>query len=392
MKLCAACSQTLTKEKFSKKQWQLKEQRRCKECIAGNREVEILGAPDGEPQQVTKICNQCNEERAKDQFPEKQWKLEVEEHPLCRLCYEYSKSDEQTRLCRECKLVLPQTQFDIHQWRKGADALCHGCRDQLGEKILGSLGTAQTKELSDGIMLCEPHSLERCDACMVDFTLPNQFARKRTSLGRDLTNDETEDISRAFMEDMNISKKICIMDGQPVCPRSGRKLRCPCNEVTYCSKGCQVHHWTIHKMTCKVQLEKERKRAAKKADKEKKRAAQPPAHGLTEEQLNNIRIEAFFAENSGAEHSIEECAHQLGEHPLVIGGGSIQMGRNGQTFVKGDVAKIYLDSKGVVWDGSPRFGLGPYVQRKAQFDWIAKAREGKSQREIEIEKFLRGEG
>lgn len=107
------------------------------------------------------------------------------------------------------------------------------------------------------------------------------------------------------MEDMNISKKICIMDGQPVCPRSGRKLRCPCNEVTYCSKGCQVHHWTIHKMTCKVQLEKERKRTAKNADKEKKRAAQPPpAHGLTEEQLNNIRIEAFFAENSGAEHSI----------------------------------------------------------------------------------------
>ena len=195
------------------------------------------------------------------------------------------------------------------------------------------------------------------------------------------------------MEDMNLSKKICIMDGQPVCPRSGRKLRCPCNEVTYCSKGCQVHHWTIHKMTCKVQLEKERKRAAKKADTEKKRAAQPPpAHGLTEEQLNNIRIEAFFAENSGAEHSIEECAHQLGEHPLVIGGGSVQMGRDGQTFVKGDVAKIYLDSKGVVWDGSPRFGLGPYVQRKAPFDWIAKAREGKSQREIEIEKFLRGEG
>ena len=227
MKLCAACSQTLTKEKFSKKQWQLKEQRRCKECIAGNREAEILlGAPDGEHQQVTKICSQCNEERAKDQFPEKQWKLEVEEHPLCRLCYEYSKSDEQTRRCRECKLVLPQTQFDIHQWRKGDDALCHGCRDQLGEKILGSLGTAQTKELSDGIMLCEPHSLERCDACMVDFTLPNQFARKRTSLGRDLTNDETGEISRAFrrhehkQEDLHHGRTAHLSEERPQAPLS----------------------------------------------------------------------------------------------------------------------------------------------------------------------------
>lgn len=47
MKICAACSQTLPKEKFSKKQWQLKCQRRCKECIAENREVD-LGAPNDE--------------------------------------------------------------------------------------------------------------------------------------------------------------------------------------------------------------------------------------------------------------------------------------------------------------------------------------------------------
>ena len=45
MKICAACSQTLPKEKFSKKQWQLKQCRRCKECIAVNREAK-LGAND----------------------------------------------------------------------------------------------------------------------------------------------------------------------------------------------------------------------------------------------------------------------------------------------------------------------------------------------------------
>ena len=39
MKICAACSQSLPKENFSKKQWQLKQQRRCKECVAANQEV-----------------------------------------------------------------------------------------------------------------------------------------------------------------------------------------------------------------------------------------------------------------------------------------------------------------------------------------------------------------
>ena len=41
MKICAACSQELPKDKFSKKQWQLKQQRRCKECISANRAVQL---------------------------------------------------------------------------------------------------------------------------------------------------------------------------------------------------------------------------------------------------------------------------------------------------------------------------------------------------------------
>jgi len=125
-------------------------------------------------------------------------------------------------------------------------------------------------------------------------------------------------------------------------------------------------------MTCKARAKN------KKAKADKKSPPSVPSHRLTDEQLNFIRMEAFMAENSaGGEHSIEECAYQLGEHPLLIGGGSIKMSVDGQTFVKGDVAKIYMESKGVVWDGSPRFGLPPYVQQKTPFDWIAKARQGR---------------
>ena len=41
MKLCAACNQTLPRGNFSKKQWQMKQKRRCKECIANNRETNL---------------------------------------------------------------------------------------------------------------------------------------------------------------------------------------------------------------------------------------------------------------------------------------------------------------------------------------------------------------
>lgn len=383
-KVCIKCGNECTKAEFAKRQWR-RDQPSCLLCA----EAEETNTSE-QQQQQTKICAQCSKECEKDQFPKKQWKREC---PLCRLCFELTNiSEEQTRKCKECKLVLPRNQYNIDQWGKGDEALCNGCREIFDQKILASIGTTESKELPDGVIVCLTHCLERCDICMMDFTLPNRFARMRTSLGRDLTNDEYEEQTRAFQEGANIhiNRKICILDGQAVCPRSGRKLRCPCNEVTYCSKDCQLHHWTIHKMTCKVQLAK----AKKKRDKvDRKALAAPsaqPAHGLTEEQLNFIRMEAFMAENSpGGKHSIDECAWQLGEHPLVIGGGSITMSANGQEFVMGDVNKIYMDAKGVVWDGSPRFEMSDYVQQKTPFDWIAKARQGKSQREKDLERELK---
>jgi TPR repeat protein len=56
MKLCAACSQELPRDNFSKKQWQLKQQRRCKECIAVNRAMN-LEAHDHSPPQPPSSTN-----------------------------------------------------------------------------------------------------------------------------------------------------------------------------------------------------------------------------------------------------------------------------------------------------------------------------------------------
>ena len=47
MKICAACNQALSNDKFSKKQWQLKQRRRCKKCIADKREVNLDAARNG---------------------------------------------------------------------------------------------------------------------------------------------------------------------------------------------------------------------------------------------------------------------------------------------------------------------------------------------------------
>eukprot|EP01083_Nonionella_stella_P280607 954586_1 len=155
------------------------------------------------------------------------------------------------------------------------------------------------------------------------------------------------------VRNVRISNKVCIMDGFPVYPRSSKKMRCPCNEV-YCSVACQKQHWMIHKMGCKwlirkkwhTKMEEVKKASTKKERHEQRNQAKreaeekSAANNLTEEQKKIARVEAFLAENNGGEHSIDECAWQLGEHPFVILGGSFQYGHNGKEFIKGDVAKI----------------------------------------------------
>ena len=332
---------------------------------------------------MKKACSQCHKKCPVEGFAKKQWK---KPNPSCRLCAEFTNiSQDTSRTCHECHLDLPRMQYDIYQWGKGNKALCHSCRDAVGQKMLDSIDEVKaTTELPDGTIVCR-HSLECCDVCMMDFTLPNQFARKRNEFGRDLKEEEYNQVTQEWksQNDVHISRKICILDGRAVCPRSSKKLRCPCNEVTYCSKACQKHHWMIHKMTCKVHAKNQEKNKAKKKKQASARTAN--ANDLTEEQKSGARIEAFLAENNGGEHSIEECAWQLGEHPFVIGGGSIRYGRNGEEFVKGDVAQIYREKMGVEWDGSARFGMGPYEQRKTRVDWIAKARQGKSQHMKDLE-------
>ena len=97
------------------------------------------------------------------------------------------------------------------------------------------------------------------------------------------------------------------------------------------------------------------------------------AASLTAEQKDFIRSEAFMMENS-REHTIMEAAWQLGEHPFAIGGGTITLSGEGETFTKGDVHKIFAQ-RGMAFDGNPRFALPPYKQECfIPIDWITRAR------------------
>jgi len=100
--------------------------------------------------------------------------------------------------------------------------------------------------------------------------------------------------------------------------------------------------------------------------------AAAPGAGLSEEEKDYLREIAFFEQNTN-EGVIEDLAEYLGEHPLVTGGGTLALGAGGPSsgqFIKGDVEAIFRDQVGKQWDGSPRFGMGPYVQNvRGARDW-----------------------
>ena len=73
-------------------------------------------------------------------------------------------------------------------------------------------------------------------------------------------------------------------------------------------------------------------------------------HHLSEVEKIKLRQAAFEKErlHKGA---IEQCAAELGEHPLVIGGGTLVLSATGMTFEKGDPAKMYA-TRDIEWDGT----------------------------------------
>mmetsp|Transcript_6216 Transcript_6216/g.7872 ORF Transcript_6216/g.7872 Transcript_6216/m.7872 type:complete len:623 (-) Transcript_6216:238-2106(-) len=65
-KHCSACTESLSREKFSKKQWEHKKQRRCKDCVDSNREIGSASSETCSSKLISNTnTNSCSSNRKK---------------------------------------------------------------------------------------------------------------------------------------------------------------------------------------------------------------------------------------------------------------------------------------------------------------------------------------
>ena len=147
MKICSACSQELRKEKFSKKQWQAKQQRRCKDCIAVNREITSVAVQNEQiPGDGAKDCIADNRE------------VNLE-----------AQNEASSRAGGEKLFITPEQyhkKFCLHRRRQCA-AIRGASDEDLFKQIVRDRRAA---ELFDKELFKQPPPGDECPICML--TLP----------------------------------------------------------------------------------------------------------------------------------------------------------------------------------------------------------------------------
>ena len=119
MKICAACSRELPKAKFSKKQWQLKHCRRCKECISDNREVTSLAVSNDAPP------SDNNQEMQLEAH--KPQHLVNGEAPPCLADEDLFKKPQPNEECPICFVPLPSDCAEQTYHECCGKTICNGC-------------------------------------------------------------------------------------------------------------------------------------------------------------------------------------------------------------------------------------------------------------------------
>ena len=128
MKLCAACNQELPKGNFSKKQWQLKQYRRCKSCIADNREVNLetpLNHVPSLPGANGECSNIISAEKKNDVIGMMR-KCEISSKS-CHKNEDLFKKPPPRDDCPICMLLLPLESDTIQYQACCGKVLCMGC-------------------------------------------------------------------------------------------------------------------------------------------------------------------------------------------------------------------------------------------------------------------------
>lgn len=152
MKICGACRQDLSQESFSKKQWQLKQQRRCKDCIVDNQDLQLT--------ESQKKPTESAATEIQSRQPESECTTAGDEAPSCLICFGEGPDSAGRPLRRDCscrgddagychlscivKYAEQKSQQwnggDINQFRKPWE-VCSSCNQSYTNELAVDLAT-----------------------------------------------------------------------------------------------------------------------------------------------------------------------------------------------------------------------------------------------------------
>mmetsp|Transcript_17040 Transcript_17040/g.28448 ORF Transcript_17040/g.28448 Transcript_17040/m.28448 type:complete len:240 (-) Transcript_17040:115-834(-) len=209
---------------------------------------------EGEGEGKRRTCIKCNERQSKNKFKRKQWEKHGENDSTCRTCEAYNQtSKEMTRDCARCGIAFGFRDYMIGQWERGeGKSECPTCSAALTNKIVEDCLSNKAPGVdvaADGTTRCSAHGNECCDICCMDFSFTNKVVLREQELGRKLADGEHMALAQ---KNLALNHDICVLDHMTVCPRTGKRLRCKCKNVAYCSKECQDFHWPLHKFECRM--------------------------------------------------------------------------------------------------------------------------------------------